>query len=60
MAGNVELTLSEAFNTTESSTSIEEPREWKPYWDEHYKRYYWSDGNESVGIFLNPFSYFII
>lgn len=21
---------------------------WQPYWDETYKRYYWSDGNESV------------
>ncbi|CAF3346658.1 unnamed protein product [Rotaria socialis] len=48
MADNIELASSSPFHTTESSTSIEETSKWKPYWDENYKRYYWSDGNESV------------
>ncbi|CAF0861899.1 unnamed protein product [Rotaria sp. Silwood1] len=40
-------------DTTEESASSEignseESIKWQPYWDENYKRYYWSDGNESV------------
>jgi hypothetical protein len=33
-----------------SSTSVisEDISKWQPYWDENYKRYYWSDGHESV------------
>ncbi|CAF2826448.1 unnamed protein product [Rotaria sp. Silwood2] len=48
MAGNIQLDSSETADTTELSTTIEETSKWEPYWDEHYKRYYWSDGNESV------------
>ncbi|CAF1946742.1 unnamed protein product [Rotaria magnacalcarata] len=43
MADNIELASLSPFYTTESSTS-----KWKPFWDENYKRYYWSDGSESV------------
>ncbi|CAF4385311.1 unnamed protein product, partial [Rotaria magnacalcarata] len=32
-----------------TSSAISDPStKWQPYWDENYKRYYWSDGNESV------------
>ena len=31
-----------------ASSSSGEFTKWQPYWDENYKRYYWSDGNESV------------
>jgi hypothetical protein len=31
-----------------ASETSEDTIKWQPYWDESYKRYYWSDGNESV------------
>ncbi|CAF2531142.1 unnamed protein product [Rotaria sp. Silwood2] len=34
--------------TSSITCSSEESTKWQPYWDENYKRYYWSDGNESV------------
>jgi hypothetical protein len=34
--------------TTSASDTNEDISKWQPYWDEKYKRYYWSDGNESV------------
>ncbi|CAF0901733.1 unnamed protein product [Adineta steineri] len=41
-----------ADNTDEGASSSsgisEDISKWQPYWDENYKRYYWSDGNESV------------
>ncbi|CAF1249441.1 unnamed protein product [Rotaria sordida] len=41
-----------ADTTEELPTSVidtsEESTKWQAYWDENYKRYYWSDGNESV------------
>ena len=29
-------------------TQDETTSNWQPYWDENYKRYYWSDGSQSV------------
>ena len=34
-----------------ASGTDEDSSKWQPYWDETYKRYYWSDGNESVRFF---------
>ena len=34
--------------TASASGTSDESSKWQPYWDEIYKRYYWSDGNESV------------
>ncbi|CAF1060242.1 unnamed protein product [Adineta ricciae] len=36
-------------STASSSTSTsDQSSKWQAYWDENYKRYYWSDGTESV------------
>ncbi|CAF0783318.1 unnamed protein product [Rotaria sp. Silwood1] len=48
MVDNIQFDSSETVDSTELSTNIEDTSKWKPYWNEHYKRYYWSDGNESV------------
>ena len=40
----------------ETASASDESSKWQPYWDENYKRYYWSDGNESV---ISLFSSFI-
>ena len=42
--GSVNLT-----GSVHSVTADGNGTKWEPYWDETYKRYYWSDGNESVG-----------
>jgi len=34
--------------TSSTSGISEDISKWQPYWDENYKRYYWSDGHESV------------
>ena len=52
MADNTQQTLLESTNSNESSTT-EDISKWQPYWDEHYKRYYWSDGNESVSQYFS-------
>jgi hypothetical protein len=39
-------------DNSEQAASSEESTKWQPYWDETYKRYYWSDGNESVRVFI--------
>lgn len=38
--------------TASASGTSDESSKWQPYWDENYKRYYWSDGNESVSNFI--------
>jgi hypothetical protein len=52
MADNTQQVSLETVSATESSATIEETSNWEPYWDEHYKCYYWSNGNESVNHFL--------
>lgn len=38
-----------ATKTEEAKLSAsEDSSKWQAYWDDNYKRYYWSDGNESV------------
>jgi hypothetical protein len=46
MAENIQQLSLEAVSATEETSK------WIPYWDEQYKRYYWSDGNESVKVIL--------
>jgi hypothetical protein len=42
--------------TPTTASAISDPStKWHPYWDENYKRYYWSDGNESVRNFIASF-----
>jgi hypothetical protein len=48
MANNPQQASLATAIATESSSTTEDTTKWEPYWDEHYKRYYWSDGNESV------------
>jgi hypothetical protein len=56
MVDNMQQAFLETASATESSTTTEETSKWEPYWDENYKRYYWSDGNESVSrIFIISF-----
>jgi hypothetical protein len=52
MVDNMQQAFLETASATELSTTTEETSKWEPYWDENYKRYYWSDGNESVSRFL--------
>ena len=42
-SANVTGSAASSLTTAEGNAS-----KWEPYWDETYKRYYWSDGNESV------------
>jgi hypothetical protein len=48
MADSTHQASSERADAAESLATTEDTSKWKPYWDEQYKRYYWSDGNESV------------
>jgi hypothetical protein len=58
MAHNTQHALPETASATESSETTEASLKWEPYWDENYKRYYWSDGNESVIYLFYFFFYF--
>jgi len=48
MADSTHQASSKEVDAAESLATTEEISKWEPYWDEQYKRYYWSDGNESV------------
>lgn len=47
--------------TASASGTSDQSSKWQPYWDENYKRYYWSDGNESViSLFSSIIHIFVI
>jgi len=43
-----------------ASNTGEESSKWQAYWDENYKRYYWSDGHESVNLSFDYFSFILV
>lgn len=55
LQGSVNLT-----GSVHSAAADGNGTKWEPYWDETYKRYYWSDGNESVcSSFSNKLSFYL-